>query len=158
MRSDLVSGIHPIVAALDFDRLRSKLMLGEAGVAPDPRLLALEEQEYRRFLTVKLIHPDEVLVPTKLADSFWHAHILDTRAYASDMQRLFGTYLHHFPYFGIRGDEDAANLRRAFEHTCQLYVAATGAPPAIADSSRCGEDHACHAPSSCACRVESACR
>lgn len=158
MRTELVSGIHPLVSSLNFDLLRSKLLRGEGGVSVDPQRVALEEREYRRFLTMKLLHPEEVLVPTKIADSFWHAHILDTVSYHRDTQRLFGGYVHHFPYFGIRGGSDEVDLHRAFERTVSLYEQTLGEPPAMADASRCGDDHACHAPSECACRVESACK
>jgi hypothetical protein len=158
MHTELVSGIHPLVASLNFEQLKSKLLRGEDGDATDPHLLALQEREYRRFLTMKLLHPNEVLVPTKVADSFWHAHLLDTVSYHRDTQRLFGSYLHHFPYFGIRSEDDAVDLKQAFERTVSLYESTLGEAPARADASRCGDDHACHAPSDCACRVESACK
>ena len=41
-------------------------------------------------------------------------HILDTRAYSRDCEFLFGRFLHHFPYFGMRGDADRAALDRTF--------------------------------------------
>ncbi|MBF4254538.1 hypothetical protein EA007_27345, partial [Vibrio anguillarum] len=36
----------------------------------------------------------------------WHMHILDTRAYMRDCDTLFGEYLHHYPYFGMLGEEN----------------------------------------------------
>ena len=51
---------------------------------------------------------------------FWHCHILDTKKYADDCQHALGFFLHHFPYFGMRGEEDSQNLRRAFEETLTL--------------------------------------
>lgn len=150
--------IHSKVAALDFDRLRSKLLLAEDGQKVDVERVRAQEHEYRRFLTMHLLHPEAVLVPTKFVDEFWHAHILDTVAYAGDTEFLFGRFLHHFPYFGIRDEDDAVDLKRAFEETCRLYVETLGEPPVGAESSRCGDDHVCHAPSSCACRSPSACR
>jgi hypothetical protein len=55
-------------------------------------------------------------------DKFWHGHILDTLKYAEDCDVIFGRFLHHFPYFGMRGAEDAANLARAGEVTQRLYL------------------------------------
>ena len=37
-------------------------------------------------------------VPTIDIDLFWHQHILDTRAYAKDCQKVFGQFLHHFQF------------------------------------------------------------
>jgi hypothetical protein len=36
--------------------------------------------------------------------------------------------MHHFPYFGMRGDADAQNLQSSFETTKALYAAAFGGP------------------------------
>jgi hypothetical protein len=47
----------------------------------------------------------------KIVDEIWHQHILDTHAYHRDCDAIFGSYLHHFPYFGMRGDADAQALR-----------------------------------------------
>src|SRR5882672_8892843 len=59
------------------------------------------ERDYRRFLTLHLRYPDRTLVPSALLDLVWHYHILDTRKYMEDCERIFGYYLHHDPYFGI---------------------------------------------------------
>lgn len=45
---------------------------------------------------------------------------MDTEKYAVDSDVVFGYFLHHFPYFGMRGAEDARNLRLAFEETLAL--------------------------------------
>jgi hypothetical protein len=54
-------------------------------------------------------------------DTFWHYHILDTRKYAADCQAVFGQFLHHFPYSGLRGNEDAAAHEAACERMRVLY-------------------------------------
>lgn len=64
------------------------------------------EQEYKKFLTLKKLYPEKDLVPNKAVDEFWHAHILDTVSYQKDCKKVFGYFLHHFPYFGIYGEED----------------------------------------------------
>lgn len=66
------------------------------------------------------------MVPNKIMDIFWHYHILDTRAYHKDCEAVFGHYLHHFPYFGMRGEQDAQNLKNAFYKTKELYLETFG--------------------------------
>ena len=39
-------------------------------------------------------------------DGFWHMHILDTKAYREDCQKIFGRFIDHFSYFGIYCNED----------------------------------------------------
>ena len=69
---------------------------------------------YRRFLALNIVYEDRKICPTGPIDDFWHAHILDTHAYAQDCDYLFGRYLHHFPYFGMRGPDDYEALQTAF--------------------------------------------
>ena len=47
----------------------------------------------------------------------WHAHILDTAAYRADCDAIFGQYLDHLSYFGIRGDQDPWDLEDAYADT-----------------------------------------
>ncbi len=58
---------------------------------------------YRVFLFLCKMYPQEIIVPTKEVDEFWHLHILDTQNYHLDCQQIFGHYLHHFPYAGLEG-------------------------------------------------------
>jgi hypothetical protein len=48
--------------------------------------------------------------------------------YMDDCQQLFGFYLHHFPYFGMRGEEDNANLQMAFKAAAEIYESRFGQP------------------------------
>jgi hypothetical protein len=73
------------------------------------------EVEYKQFLTLLVKYPDATIAPSKDVDAFWHGHILDTMKYAEDCEQVFGYFLHHFPYFGMRGAEDAAALDAAAE-------------------------------------------
>lgn len=84
------------------------------------------EDAYKQFLQLNLKYPGKSIVPTATCDAFWHAHILDTQKYAEDCQKIFGYFLHHFPYFGMRGEEDAANLNQSFEETKALYASEFG--------------------------------
>ena len=80
------------------------------------------ERLYKMFLKLNIMYLEFSVVPTKEIDEMWHAHILDTRKYHADCQKVFGFYFHHFPYFGLRGDEDKANLHRAFDITVSLFA------------------------------------
>lgn len=86
--------------------------------------------EYRRFSALCQQYPDEPIVPSTFVDDFWHLHILDTQKYAEDCTGYYGYFLHHFPYFGMRGEVDAEHLRRAWLHTLDLYAHHFGPVPA----------------------------
>ena len=87
------------------------------------------EREYRRFLRLCKDFPEKGVVPSAIVDKMWHMHILDTRKYDEDCRKYFGYFLHHFPYFGMRGDEDSANLDRAWQDTLNLYEEHFGEAP-----------------------------
>ena len=142
---------------LDLRRIIWKMSDPEEGKGYTPERLARAELDYRRFLDLHIKYPQVELVPTKMIDEVWHQHILDTRAYSNDCEQIFGDFLHHYPYFGMHGDEDQANLQHCFERTQKLWVKEYGEPMFEEDAVRC-EGHACHAPSSCACRTPGACK
>lgn len=79
-------------------------------------------QLYRGFLYLAWKYPNKAIVPNKIVDQFWHQHILDTAKYREDCQMVFGYFLEHFPYFGMRGEEDKQNLETAFEETMSLFT------------------------------------
>jgi hypothetical protein len=114
---------------LDLVMVRFKLANPEEGEAWTPEQLDLAEGEYRKFLALCMAYPEEAIVPCRLVDQFWHQHILDTRAYREDCQRMFGFFYDHYPYFGLNGPDDAANLEAAYEVTLRLYELNFGEPP-----------------------------
>jgi hypothetical protein len=114
---------------LDLSSIRFKLANPEEGTPPSFEQLDLMEMEYRRFVALRLAHPDSEIVPCKLVDEMWHRHILDTRAYAEDCDRIFGEFVHHFPYFGMRGPDDEQALHDAYDYTLERYREAFGEPP-----------------------------
>ncbi|EKF62435.1 hypothetical protein B194_4715 [Serratia plymuthica A30] len=83
----------------------------------------MTEQYYKNFLYLNKKYGREVkvIVPSLAIDEFWHHHILDTRSYITDCNHIFGYYFHHYPYFGMRSDEDYKNLNEAFEITQIIY-------------------------------------
>jgi len=154
----VIEQLHKAVEALDFSKLRYKHTQSDEKEMTEQDWNKAE-REYRRFLSLKCWYPKESLVPSKEIDKIWHAHILDTRAYRDDCLQLFGHFMDHYPYFGIFGDEDYQMLVEAFSKTKELYEQHFGSwpYPDPIDAARC-EDHACHVPSTCACRVPGACK
>lgn len=152
-----ITGIHPSIDALDFSRIKHKLMVSEEGEKWTFEECEFSEREYKRFLTLIKHNPKEEIVPTKTMDRFWHQHILDTIAYHEDCLKVFGHFLHHFPYFGIYGKKDQENLSRTFKKTKSLYEKTFGEAIEGTEASRC-KDHSCHVESDCACRSSGACK
>ena len=129
-----------ILADLDLEPILIKAMDAEEGHGWALDFAYRVAQEYRRFLVLCLEYPQDPIVPSSLVDDFWHLHILDTQKYTEDCQHCFGSMLHHFPYFGMRGEKDAANLRQAWLKTLALYQStfATAAPKDLwPHSNRC---------------------
>lgn len=81
------------------------------------------EAKYRQWLQLIRDHPEKLIAPTRAVDIFWHHHILDTQKYMQDCKKLFGRYIHHFPYSGVRSEEDAALQAARFERTQALLQA-----------------------------------
>jgi len=126
----LTDAMSRLEILLDLTGIRSKLADPEEGNGYPPEHLDLLEQEYRRFLAMRLANPDANIVPCKLVDEIWHQHILDTIAYRHDCDAIFGRFMDHFPYFGMRGPDDAQDLADAYEETLVCYREAFGEPPA----------------------------
>ena len=106
---------------IDFSLVRLKLAQTEHGLGWSQHKVDLAEKQYKQYLTLQYLFASETpLVPTKLADQYWHQHILDTRQYARDCEALFGRFFHHFPYFGLRGADDAQALLEASAKTRAL--------------------------------------
>lgn len=127
---------------IDFSLIRMKLCHSQHGSGWTEDKVARAEQQYRQYLTLhQLFGGTTKLVPTELADQFWHQHILDTRQYAKDCDELFGHFLHHFPYFGLRGEADEAALLQAGANTRSL--AAQFFPTLEADMADCSGCSSC---------------
>jgi hypothetical protein len=115
------------IATLDLDPIKVKLMHQQSGEGWTRDHAEAIELEYRRFLFLMKKFPDEVTAPVVDVDTFWHYHILDTMNYAADCERVFGYFLHHFPYYGMRGDEDLTALAVAGDRMQELYEQEFGA-------------------------------
>lgn len=109
------------IAALDLAPIKVKLMHAQSGEGWSREKADAVEFEYRRFLYLMKKYPHDQSAPLFDVDIFWHYHILDTMKYMEDCQAVFGHYLHHFPYVGLRGDEDEALHERAGNRMKELY-------------------------------------
>jgi hypothetical protein len=115
---------------INLDSIKLKLMHRESGEGWSQERADAVEREYRRFLYLMKKFPGEETSPTVDVDTFWHYHILDTMKYAEDCELVFGYFLHHYPYVGLRGSDDAAVRQRAGERMRELYEQTFGASEA----------------------------
>jgi len=79
-------------------------------------------QLYRRFLFLNYLYPDQTIVPSREIDQVWHTHILDTAKYREDCDALFGRFMDHWPYLGVRDEADRQALDDAFDETQKLFA------------------------------------
>lgn len=114
------------IADLDLEPIKVKLMHEESGEGWSLQKANAVEFEYRRFLYLMKTFPQEQTAPLQDVDTFWHYHILDTMKYAADCEAVFGYFLHHFPYIGLRGEDDEAIHHQVGERMKELYEATFG--------------------------------
>ena len=130
-------GIDPIVASIDLEMVKMKLRDIEEGLGWSYEQADEAEIEYKRYLHLTKKYPNASLVPHSLMDDMWHQHILDTRAYHKDSNLIFGEYLHHYPYFGLRDEMDHQNLVSSFEETQDIYEREFGEKMVKDEASHC---------------------
>ncbi len=117
---------YQAIAELDLEPIKVKLMHEESGEGWSLEMATSVEADYRRFLYLMKMHPNEEAAPLMDVDIFWHYHILDTMKYAADCDKVFGYFKHHFPYIGLRGDEDMEAHHRMGSRMQELYEATFG--------------------------------
>lgn len=113
------------INSLDFTMIVLKI------TCPDPNIARIWDQEsaekviqyYKNYLWLLRKYSEEhpILPPSIDIDEIWHHHILDTYKYHHDCLNIFGQFLHHYPYFGLRGSEDNMELNKTFEITQHLH-------------------------------------
>lgn len=114
------------IYSIDFSLIIDKLVNHEEWLKNDAKKTC---QMYRNFLFLnKKYWLKHSLTPSEDIDEFWHHHILDTAAYAKDCQAIFGTMMHHYPYFGIDGITNQEDMNKSFEITKELYIKEFGEP------------------------------
>lgn len=131
------------MSGLDLGPVRFKLMNQEEGEGWDKQTCDVVEKAYRMFLALCAAYPSKNIVPTKLVDKMWHYHILDTRKYADDCSQYLGRFLHHFPYFGMRGSDDKAELMLCSQETRTLYMSefSFDVSSLLSETSLCGPEN-----------------
>lgn len=118
--NEAITSAMEMVNRIDLSPINRKLQYEDPDRWTD-QAIAEAEANYRRFLALNKLHPSESLVVNEILDNYWHQHILDTRKYAADCQKVFGFFLHHYPYFGINGEEDRQRNLEGFAYTQQIW-------------------------------------
>lgn len=124
---------------LDLEPIVFKLMNPDHEVGLSLELADRGVARYRMFLKLCAMYPDCSIVPTAEIDHVWHTHILDTVKYRYDCDRIFGRFLDHFPYLGLRGEEDAARLAASFAETKALFLRHFGDDLSDGTMQACGD-------------------
>lgn len=114
------------VIPLDLLKIKFKLLHGDEQSKWTEELCDTAIEEYKRFLTLILSYPDKKIIPNKLMDAIWHQHILDTKKYAEDCQKIFNRFLHHNPYYGLTSLEEFELFQNDFDETNKLYIQTFG--------------------------------
>jgi len=118
-----LEGAREYINYIDCSMMKQKLMLPreEGGHEWTADTAEKAEEKYKMWLFLKRKYENELVPPSRDIDIFWHAHLLDTHAYFRDTLAIFGKYLHHYPYFGLRGKADHEKLVASFENTKRLF-------------------------------------
>lgn len=114
---------------VDLGPIAYKLMHPEKGRGWTKAKTVRAIARYMAFLGLIYLYPDRPFVPTQEIDAVWHNHILDTTKYHQDCELLFGRYVHHFPYFSLRGEADEQTWERAFAETQTIFKQHFGIAP-----------------------------
>ncbi len=109
------------IDAIDFSMIIKKMVEEQGWLREEAETVC---RLYRNFLFLnkKYAQDHSALPPSEDIDEFWHNHILDTKNYRKDCKVIFGSYLDHYPYFGIDGRTNFGNLESAFETMQKLHI------------------------------------
>lgn len=77
---------------------------------------------YRNYLFLLAKYPKKSLPPSQDIDEFWHNHILDTKKYRAECDKIFGKYMDHKPsYFLENKETEMKALESGFQETQRLH-------------------------------------
>jgi hypothetical protein len=105
---------------LDLSPIAYQLMYNDYGPQWTKEETVKAIAHYLGFLYLADKYPRLTLVPSYEIDQVWHYHILDTSKYIDDCMMLFGYIIHHFPYLGLRDEQDQIHQHRAYALTQAL--------------------------------------
>jgi hypothetical protein len=118
--------LHTLQVLADYDlgRVRSRLLREGAMPASwlDDAIL-----EFRRYLGLRALEGQPLLMFSKQIDDVWHACLLFSRVYADLCQQAFGQFVHHEPADGPEPDLEArwrefeAAYRRVYGEPHRLW-------------------------------------
>ncbi|NUB25101.1 glycine-rich domain-containing protein-like [Azospirillum brasilense] len=113
---DTLSKVQAI-NAMNLDILVDDLVRG--GMPKSDAAVAVER--YRSFLIAVAAYPTETIIPSKLVDKVWHAHMLRPRVYFEDCMVALGQIVDHTPgVYGTPAYEAAYAMTRklvSYGHT-----------------------------------------
>lgn len=107
---------------IDFGCIAFKLLHPEDGVIWSIEQVTQAIEQYRLFLILNYLYPEKIIVPSQIIDRVWHFHILDTAKYREDCQIIFGQFIDHYPYFGMKDESDRQALEGSFVETQNLWL------------------------------------
>lgn len=114
------------IQQIDFSQIINKMVKRDGWLRRDARRVC---GLYKNYLFLrKKYHKQYKLPPSIEIDEFWHYHILDTRKYQQDCEKIFGKYHHHYPYFGFDDHSNLEDLAKAFSETRRLHQLEFGQP------------------------------
>jgi hypothetical protein len=109
-----------IIDTLDFSNIKRRLATEWSISRID---VAIEE--YKKFLI--LASCSIPVSPCPDVDRVWHDHLLHTRQYAADCDKILGTFLHHSPSTGTLGE---AQIRSGkYQNMLKAYRTVFGQEP-----------------------------
>jgi len=126
-RSEHIRSAIERVGQIELSKIGERLQYEDPDRWTNSRIAEAEET-YRRFLVLNVLYPEARLAVNEVLDDYWHAHILDTEKYAADCGHLFGSLLHHYPYFGLPGEADEGQNVPAFAVTQRIWLETFGVP------------------------------
>lgn len=111
------------IQALDLEAVKLRVMDTELGEGWNREHADSIELAYKNYLTMLVKYPDDAedILLSEDVDEFWHTHILQTRKYTEDCQKMFGNFLHHEPHVGEVTATDLEKRVLQAERTRQLY-------------------------------------
>ncbi len=126
--------LPPPIAQMDLSSIKEKLIERATGGrekdCPPVPLERLDEalMDYRRYLFLNLKYPGFPVAPSYDIDEVWHQHILFTRRYGADCERIFGGMRHHIPHFGRQKRNPVEDVR-ILDNTRGLWQSEFGFVP-----------------------------
>ena len=91
--------IRKLIEKLNLRDIKKRLMSSgiRGGLNWDSKKADYFIEEYKGFLFLIWKYPNKRFAPTREMDEVWHTHILFTKKYFKDCNKIFNRYIHHDP-------------------------------------------------------------